>query len=183
MELLLEAGADPDPVYPQNGWTPLHFAAALGDLEACQMLVTYDADKTKKDSNGKLPFDIIGVLKPGLPSETIDLIKEVLQPDNVPVRGRVPRDGQRTRGAGFEAKYVLIIVLCIAALGSYALHKTCSNKCMKYKQGLDQSKAMISLSENSETSRDIERGQDDHARVHVVHYVLNPVYHEGPVRG
>lgn len=179
---MLKAGADQNPVFPENGWTPLHFAAALGDLGACETLVQYKADKNIKDSKGDTPFDIVGFLKPELASTTRDLIRKVLKPKGAPSRGRDADDKVRTRGAGINPMYVLIVVLCAAALGCIAVSKKYCNRCTEQRQRLDGSRPMISIRESSESSEDIERGQYNTATPEVVHYVLNPMYHEGQMK-
>lgn len=44
---------------PQTGKTPLHYAAACGNLEIVRLLLRYDADATQKDKTGLSPIDTV----------------------------------------------------------------------------------------------------------------------------
>ncbi len=55
---LLDHGADPDPVFGENGETPLHVVAARWDVPLAQGLVTRGADPTRKRSDGRTPYEI-----------------------------------------------------------------------------------------------------------------------------
>ena len=47
--VLLEAGADVQLQRESDKWSPLHAAAALGNVEAVELLLEFDADKTLQD--------------------------------------------------------------------------------------------------------------------------------------
>ncbi len=53
---LLEHNADVNAQTPE-GATPVHFAAACGELEMLQLFAEFGADFTAKDKNGKTPLD------------------------------------------------------------------------------------------------------------------------------
>ena len=53
---LLEAGADIN-CEDKDGWTPLHWAAALGRIEMARRLVEAGADVNAQDDNGYTPLD------------------------------------------------------------------------------------------------------------------------------
>jgi ankyrin repeat protein len=53
---LLEAGAEVDEVDPENGATPLMFAAAGGHLEVMEMLLGYGADPSARSVHGAPPL-------------------------------------------------------------------------------------------------------------------------------
>lgn len=55
---LLAHGADPDPVYPVNGETPLHVAARRWDLALVEALVTRGADVSRRRSDGRTPYAV-----------------------------------------------------------------------------------------------------------------------------
>lgn len=44
-------------------WTPLHWAAKSGAIDAVTLLVEAGASKTKRDASGQNPFDIAMVCK------------------------------------------------------------------------------------------------------------------------
>jgi ankyrin repeat protein len=56
-ERLLAAGADAN-VKQQGGWTPLHAAAANGNLELIQLLLRHGAQGGTKNDDGKTAFDL-----------------------------------------------------------------------------------------------------------------------------
>jgi ankyrin repeat protein len=55
---LLEHGADPDPVFPPNGETPLHVAAQRWQLEVTEWLVQRGADIGRRRSDGRTPYAV-----------------------------------------------------------------------------------------------------------------------------
>ena len=55
---LLEHGADPDPIFPANGETPLHAVARRGSAETCDMLVRRGAAIERKRSDGRTPYAV-----------------------------------------------------------------------------------------------------------------------------
>jgi ankyrin repeat protein len=57
-ERLLAAGADAS-VKQQGGWTPLHAAAANGNLELIQLLLRHGAEPCAKNDDGKTAFDLV----------------------------------------------------------------------------------------------------------------------------
>jgi ankyrin repeat protein len=57
-KLLIEAGADVN-VTDQKGWTPLHWAARIGDKELFQSVVAADADLLAGDRDGNTPLDVL----------------------------------------------------------------------------------------------------------------------------
>jgi ankyrin repeat protein len=57
VEMLLEAGADPDP--PQaHGWTALHSAAHQGNTRLVEMLLEHGANPTARADDGTTPADM-----------------------------------------------------------------------------------------------------------------------------
>ena len=54
--LLLERGADPNATQP-GGWTPLHQAAAIGDLELCKALLAAGAARAAMADDRSRPLD------------------------------------------------------------------------------------------------------------------------------
>lgn len=55
---LLDHGADPDPVFAENGETPLHVAAASWDVALVQDLVSRGADIGRRRADGRTPYAI-----------------------------------------------------------------------------------------------------------------------------
>jgi len=55
---LLEHGADPDPVFPPNGETPLHVVAANGDPDIASALVARGADVSRPRGDGRTAYAI-----------------------------------------------------------------------------------------------------------------------------
>ena len=55
---LLEHGADPDPVFPPNGETPLHVVAASWDAALASELVARGADLTRARGDGRTAYAI-----------------------------------------------------------------------------------------------------------------------------
>jgi ankyrin repeat protein len=55
---LLAHGADPDPVFPQTGETPLHVVAAGWDAALAEELVTRGADATRRRADGRSPYAV-----------------------------------------------------------------------------------------------------------------------------
>jgi Ankyrin repeats (3 copies) len=55
---LLAHGADPDPVCPGNGETPLHVAARRWDLPLVEALVARGADVSRQRSDGRTPYAV-----------------------------------------------------------------------------------------------------------------------------
>jgi ankyrin repeat protein len=55
---LLEHGADPDPVFAENGETPLHLVARSWDVPMAQALVMRGADVTRRTADGRTPYQI-----------------------------------------------------------------------------------------------------------------------------
>lgn len=58
IRLLLENGAEVNPVRPENtheGWTALHWAAAKGHKSTCELLLSQDAIIDAKNADGKTP--------------------------------------------------------------------------------------------------------------------------------
>ena len=43
-----------------DGWTPLHGAACLGNGDVVKLLLSLGADKTKATNDGKTPLDVAG---------------------------------------------------------------------------------------------------------------------------
>jgi len=56
-ELLIENGADLN-VAQAGGWTPLHQAAAHGQVEMVKLLLLFDADKNARSDDGRTPLDM-----------------------------------------------------------------------------------------------------------------------------
>ena len=57
VELLLEAGAEPDP-RQRHGWTPLHAAAQNGDLRSLDALLAAGADPELRNDAGQSALDL-----------------------------------------------------------------------------------------------------------------------------
>ena len=57
MDLLLEAGADPDAVQ-RGGWTPLHSAAHNGDARTVELLLAHGAGQAALDDDGRSVADM-----------------------------------------------------------------------------------------------------------------------------
>jgi ankyrin repeat protein len=57
VELLLAAGAEPDP-RQRHGWTPLHAAAQNGDLRSLEALLAAGADPTLQNDDGRSALDL-----------------------------------------------------------------------------------------------------------------------------
>ncbi|TMK34465.1 MAG: ankyrin repeat domain-containing protein [Actinobacteria bacterium] len=57
VDLLLEAGADPDAVQ-RGGWTPLHSAAHNGDPRTVELLLAHGADPAAIDDEGRSVADL-----------------------------------------------------------------------------------------------------------------------------
>jgi ankyrin repeat protein len=55
---LLEHGADPDPVFPANGETPLHVVAAAWGVDLAEQLVRRGADVRRRRADGRTPYAI-----------------------------------------------------------------------------------------------------------------------------
>ncbi len=55
--MLLDAGADPNSLYPAGGQTSLHLAAFNGHLRVVELLIKRGADVNRRDKNGKTPLD------------------------------------------------------------------------------------------------------------------------------
>jgi ankyrin repeat protein len=55
---LLAHGADPDPVFKENGETPLHVAARRWDLPLVEALVARGADVSRQRADGRTPYAI-----------------------------------------------------------------------------------------------------------------------------
>lgn len=55
---LLEHGAAADPVFPENGETPLHVVARRWDVALAEMLVTRGADVSRPRADGRTPFAV-----------------------------------------------------------------------------------------------------------------------------
>ena len=55
---LLEHGAEPDPVFADNGETPLHVVAKRWDVPLAEALVARGADPTRKRADGRTPYAI-----------------------------------------------------------------------------------------------------------------------------
>jgi ankyrin repeat protein len=55
---LLERGAEPDPVFPANGETPLHVIARRWDVSLAEAVVARGADPTRRRADGRTPFAI-----------------------------------------------------------------------------------------------------------------------------
>ncbi|KUI67594.1 Ankyrin-1 [Cytospora mali] len=60
MHLLMEHGADLDEVLPNwSDWTPMHFAASKGQVDAMKLLEHSGARSDLKDVNGKTPAQLL----------------------------------------------------------------------------------------------------------------------------
>lgn len=57
-KLLVEAGADVN-ITDHKGWTPLHWAARIGDQDLFMLIVAGDADLLAEDREGCTPLDIL----------------------------------------------------------------------------------------------------------------------------
>lgn len=55
---LLEHGADPDPVFPANGETPLHVVAAKWRVDLAEHLVRRGADVRRRRADGRTPYAV-----------------------------------------------------------------------------------------------------------------------------
>jgi ankyrin repeat protein len=55
---LLDHGAEPDPIFGENGETPLHVVAERWNASLAEALVTRGADPTRKRADGRTPYDI-----------------------------------------------------------------------------------------------------------------------------
>lgn len=55
---LLERGAEPDPVFHNNGEAPLHVVAQRWDVPLAEALVARGADPTRKRADGRTPYEI-----------------------------------------------------------------------------------------------------------------------------
>ena len=55
---LLEHGADPDPVFAENGETPLHVVAASWDAALAEELVKRGADSARPRGDGRTPYAV-----------------------------------------------------------------------------------------------------------------------------
>jgi ankyrin repeat protein len=55
---LLDHGADPDPIFEQNGETPLHVVARRGDVDLATRLVRLGADATRPRADGRTPYAV-----------------------------------------------------------------------------------------------------------------------------
>jgi len=58
IQWLLEHGADPDPVFADNGETPLHVVAASWDVRLAEALVSRGADIARRRADGRTPYAI-----------------------------------------------------------------------------------------------------------------------------
>jgi len=57
VRMLLDAGVDPNTLYPSGGQTSLHLAAFNGHLAVVELLIKRGADVNRVDENGKTPLD------------------------------------------------------------------------------------------------------------------------------
>lgn len=57
IQLLLDYGFDVNAVSPVNGFTPLHHAVRVNNVDAAKMLLAFNADKTIKDAKGLTPLE------------------------------------------------------------------------------------------------------------------------------
>ena len=55
---LLDHGADPDPVFEQNGESPLHIVARRGDADLAARLVRLGADVVRRRADGRTPYAV-----------------------------------------------------------------------------------------------------------------------------
>jgi ankyrin repeat protein len=55
---LLAHGADPDPVFAENGETPLHLVAACRDAALAEELVSRGADIARRRADGRTPYAV-----------------------------------------------------------------------------------------------------------------------------
>lgn len=55
---LLNHGADPDPVFPPNGESPLHLVARRGTTDVAEDLAQHGADLTRPRSDGRTPYAV-----------------------------------------------------------------------------------------------------------------------------
>jgi ankyrin repeat protein len=55
---LLEHGAEPDPVFGDNGETPLHIVAERWDVSLAEALVAHGADPTRRRADGRTAYEI-----------------------------------------------------------------------------------------------------------------------------
>ncbi len=55
---LLEHGADPDPVFPANGETPLHVVARRWNVSLAEELVARGADVSRRRADGRTPYAV-----------------------------------------------------------------------------------------------------------------------------
>lgn len=69
--LLLGAGADPSP-RQQGGYTPLHQAAAHGQLQLVELLLDHDADVDATSDDGRTPQDM------ALAGDHTDIVERLL---------------------------------------------------------------------------------------------------------
>lgn len=70
MEVLLEAGADPDVPDAESGWTALHRALHWGQLRCAAALLGANASLVAPDWRGRTPLDLLSAelkefLEPG----------------------------------------------------------------------------------------------------------------------
>ena len=70
-ERLIKAGADVN-VSQDGGWTPLHQAAAHGNIELVRMLLRYGANPNARAEDGRIPQDMV--------PDKMDELKKLLKP-------------------------------------------------------------------------------------------------------
>lgn len=63
------------------GWTPLHLAAARGDISAVNILLEASASKTLKDKNNQAPYGVIGNNNNSLTAADRSILEQKLNPD------------------------------------------------------------------------------------------------------
>jgi ankyrin repeat protein/outer membrane protein assembly factor BamB len=63
--MMLDAGADPNSLYPGAGQTSLHLAVFNGHLAVVELLIKRGADVNRKDNNAKTPLDYAMMLVAG----------------------------------------------------------------------------------------------------------------------